>query len=93
MIYSVNNKLNRIEKNKKRENIIVKALKLHTDDQSKVKEGMENCIKTNLELEVSIITAQKLGEQIDLVQLENVKDKEKILGNKSKLRRLADSKK
>lgn len=71
---------------------MVNSLKFDTNDINNLNKEIAYFIRTNLEVEVYIITAYKLGEQVDLVKLENIQDKENIMKNKRKLRRLAGSK-
>lgn len=71
---------------------MVNSLKFDTNDINNLNKEIAYFIRTNLEVEVYIITAYKLGEQVDLVKFEIIQDKENIMKNKRKLRRLAGSK-
>lgn len=82
----VRDRIERIEKNQKANNMIIQGLTIDTSDTKQLKEAMSNFIKKELDLDVKIEAAYKLGNKTCLVRMENREDKIKIMENKKKLR-------
>ncbi|KAI4465054.1 hypothetical protein MML48_3g00011868 [Holotrichia oblita] len=76
-----------MEKTVKENNVVVSGFKIVTDDGNKLREGMSNMLKEHLNVDVKPKQARKLGEKTCLLELSS-EDKELIMQNKSKLRRV-----
>ncbi|KAI4465057.1 hypothetical protein MML48_3g00003812 [Holotrichia oblita] len=76
-----------MEKTVKENNVVVSGFKIVTDDGNKLREEMSNMLKEHLNVDVKSKQARKLGEKTCLLELSS-EDKELIMQNKSKLRRV-----
>lgn len=85
----IENKLEQYEQQKRKENIIIKGLKLNSDSGSEYKESVKNFIKQNLKVDVEIASAHRLNDMVSVVQMANFEAKIKVMENKNKLRSYA----
>lgn len=76
------------DKEKRRNNIIIYGLKMDTNEGYILKEEAEKFLKEQLEIEVTVKKANRIGQQVCLVALNNMEDKIKVMENKSKLRKM-----
>uniref|UniRef100_A0A6P7G7N1 Uncharacterized protein LOC114338714 n=1 Tax=Diabrotica virgifera virgifera TaxID=50390 RepID=A0A6P7G7N1_DIAVI len=74
-----------LEKESKKDNVVITGVKIDTQDSDILKEVMENLIEKTMNIKVDIKTAVKLGEEKCLLHLETA-DKRKVMQNKKKLR-------
>lgn len=82
----ISEKVEKMEREKRRNNVVVQGLQIETSEPRKLKETMENFIKEELDIEISIKSARKLGNRTCLVELSNDEEKLKVMQNKSKLK-------
>lgn len=75
-----------LEKEKKKDNVVVSGIKMISQDPEVIKKDMQKVLSEALNLDVGIKNAQKLGEKTCLLQLENAKEKDKLMRNKRKLK-------
>lgn len=80
------NRIEQLEKDKRKNNIIIKGLTLETDDRNSIKHKLEQFIESNLQLNVKLKEGSKIGEKMFLAEMENMSDKVTVLKNKSKLK-------
>lgn len=86
------NKLDFYEKERKRNNIVVKGLKLDTNNQDMLKEEMSNFLKEHLGMATVIKRVQRIKDNICVIELNNWEEKMKVMENKRKLKDLKDIK-
>jgi predicted RNase H-like nuclease (RuvC/YqgF family) len=82
----ISDKVEWLEKQKRKNNIVMQGLKIDIKDAKILKEAIENIIKKELELDIAVKTVQKIGEKTCLIELEKEEDKENIMKNKYKLK-------
>lgn len=75
-----------IDKEKRKNNIVLSGLKMDTNNQADLKKDMENFFQTNLQLGINVRNAIKIGENRCLIQLNNGDDKQAVMNNKYKLK-------
>lgn len=85
----IKDRVEMLEKEKRENNIIIKGLLIDTNNGDVVKETITNFIKQELDLEVTIEEAYKLGTATCLAKMERKEDKINVLKNKNKLRQVA----
>lgn len=84
------NKLDFYEKERKRNNIVVKGLKLDTNNQDMLKEEMSNFLKEHLGMATVIKRVQRIKDNICVFELNNWEEKMKVMENKWKVKDLKD---
>lgn len=89
-VTEINKKIDNMERDKRRNNIVVQGIEITTPTERKIKEEMENFIKDNLEIDIKIGNARKIGTNIVLIELGDNNDKHKIMKNKNKLKNIKD---
>lgn len=82
----LDDRLRRLENEKRRNNIIIQGIKIDADDKKVLKEASENVVERYLGIKVNVKMAAKLGEKTYLVQMQSEKDKDMVMKNKHKLR-------
>uniref|UniRef100_A0A6P7FI00 Uncharacterized protein LOC114328141 n=1 Tax=Diabrotica virgifera virgifera TaxID=50390 RepID=A0A6P7FI00_DIAVI len=87
-----NKRIEQLEKDRRRNNIVLKGLTLDPNDRKPVKESVEHFIGRNLKLQVKLRGAVKIGDQIFVAEMENLTDKLSVLKNKGKLTNLQGQK-
>lgn len=85
-INTINGRLDAMEREKRRNNIVVQGLTIGDDKTLTPKEALKNFLGKQLEIEVDVKSAMKLGTKTYLVELDNANDKIKVMKNKNKLR-------
>lgn len=79
-------RLDTMERDKRSNNVVIQGLKVDTDDRNILKEAVKNFMDKELEIDVKIEMATRLGERTCLVKLKDIEEKEKVMRNKSKLK-------
>lgn len=79
-------RIERLENEKRRNNVVLQGLKIDTNDQEELGKMMKNFMEQELNIIVGVVSALKLGERTCLIQLTNQAEKKKIMQNKSKLK-------
>lgn len=87
-IEKIETTIDRMEKEKRRNNVVIQGLNTKLQNEKTVKEVVEEFIKKNLQPEINIKSAKKLSDQVCLVEFNNRMDKEKIMKVKNKLKHL-----
>lgn len=80
--------IERLEKEKRKNNIVVKGLEIREKEPEKIKELINSFVKEQLGITAEIKTATKLREKIYVIELHKEDDKKQIMQNKRKLRDL-----
>ena len=86
---SLKKTIERLERDKREKNVVMTGLKIDTADTKTLRETTEKFLEQHLEVKVRVKAAHKLGQRTCLVQLENLQDKEDIMRNKQKLKKLS----
>jgi hypothetical protein len=81
-------RLERLEKEKRRNNVVVNGLRIETESNKVLKEVMEELFEKKLQVKIDVKEAYKLGEETCLIELRNAQEKELIMANKYKLKKL-----
>ncbi|KAK4885034.1 hypothetical protein RN001_001305 [Aquatica leii] len=81
-----------IDKENRKNNIVIQGMKIRTNETGTIIPQVEKFIKDYLEVEAKVKDAITLGTNVCLVKLENGKDKEKIMINKTKLGKIPNEK-
>lgn len=79
-------RVERMEKNNKRKNLIVAGLKVDGKDERQIRTKMEKFMDQELQISIKLRNAIKIGDQTFVIETETMADKVEILKNKSKLR-------
>lgn len=87
-----NTRLEQLEREKRRNNVVVSGLIIDNSNPADLREGMKNFIQQKLEVSVPIKTAYKIGPKMCVVQLESFEDKVKLMQNKWKLKNMEGDK-
>lgn len=77
---------------KRKMNVVMtgKTIDAINKTQRELTNQMNEFIKEKLDVQVNIKTVQKLGEKVCLIELQNLHEKEQIIKNKYKLRKLSE---
>lgn len=89
-ITSLNGKVEQLEKITKKRNLIITGIRMDKSDDKLLKREMENFLAKELQFDAEIRSAQKIGDNVCLIETESMSDKIDILKNKSKLRNLQE---
>lgn len=76
----------KIEKEKRKNNIIVQGIRMDTNEPDLLKEEMLQFIESELKVKVALKGIRKIGDKIYWVELGSIDEKLKIMRNKSKLK-------
>lgn len=87
-----NGRIERLENEKRKKNIVVQGMIVNTDDSSRLRVTMEKLLEEEVGVNVIVNTARKLGEKTCLVELNSEENKIKVMKNKSKLKNRAGDK-
>ncbi|XP_028138967.2 uncharacterized protein LOC114333306 [Diabrotica virgifera virgifera] len=85
-------RVQRLEKERKVNNVVIQGLTIDTIDRNALKQAVGNFMEKEMNINVQIEEAIKLGEKTCLVKLQNKFEKEKIMQNKAKLKHIKDYK-
>lgn len=80
--------IDRLEGEKREKNIVMTGMTIDSTDPKILTETVSNFLKEHLGVRVEIKSAHRLGQKTCLIQLNNVEDKENIMYNKHKLKKL-----
>lgn len=83
-------RIEQLEKEKKENNIIISGMDIDAYDDKSTNKLMEEFMKQSMNIEIDIKKASKIRQKKYLVELKNPADKEKVMKNKSKLRKIKD---
>ncbi|KAK9719690.1 hypothetical protein QE152_g22541 [Popillia japonica] len=75
-----------IDREKRKNNIIVSGLTIDAEDPTVLKQAVTNMIKQHLKIDIAIKTTKKIGTQTCVVELEKAEDKINIMRNKHLLK-------
>jgi len=81
-----NDRLEKLERDKRKKNAVVYGINIDTDNQSKLKETMENFLDKELNVKMQLNAVRKLGNRICLMEFARESDKIRVMQNKSKLK-------
>ncbi|XP_050503197.1 uncharacterized protein LOC126882343 [Diabrotica virgifera virgifera] len=82
--------MEQLEKFSKKKSLIVTGLKVETNDYKKLKEEMENFRAQELQIQIKLRSAKKIGETVCAIETEALTDKMEILNKKRKLKQHKD---
>lgn len=82
--------LNWIEKESKKNNIILSGYTIQEKEQPAIKNEIIKFIQDHLNIDIEIKSVTKIGHKVAVVELMNTNDKVKILQNKAKLRNIKE---
>lgn len=85
-LHAAEEKIERTEKEKIRNNLVVTGFEAGTDDEDELKGTMESFIQRELQVEVKVRKAYKIGQRRQILEMQGWNDKLKILGEKRKLK-------
>lgn len=81
-------RMEKLEKESKINNIVLQGLQIENDDSAALRDVMTNFIKKEMNIEVKVDDAIKLGYKTCLVKLKDKQDKNLVMKNKHKLRHI-----
>lgn len=87
-IAQLNERINILERESKRNNLVISGLKVNRENNNELKEEIETFIERELGVQMNLKGARKIGNATHLIEVERMDDKITILKNKSKLRTL-----
>lgn len=79
-----------LEKERKRNNVVMNGLKMDTSDPVALKEGINRFLKQHIGLEIKPKAVTKIGDKTFVIELANEVDKQEIMRNKTKLKDLRE---
>lgn len=82
---NTNKRLQKLEGEKRRRNIVIQGLPIDTDNPNMLKNTVGGFIEKELGVKVKVNDARKLGDKTCLVELDNKYEKSKVMQNKMKL--------
>lgn len=91
-LQDIRSQLQLIEKNSKKNNIVMNGLSINTEEPVVAVETITKFIKDNLKINVQPKNVTNIGNKICIIELKNAKDKLEIMQNKAKLKQIPDSK-
>jgi hypothetical protein len=85
-IKTINEKLDALEKEKRRNNVVIQGINIGAENQKEIVEELKKFTKVELGVDVEIKEVRKMGIKTCLMELANSDDKAKVMKNKNKLR-------
>lgn len=82
----IEERVDKLEKENRRRNIVIRGIEIKTQDQNENKEIVENFLNKTLQLRMDIKGAKKLGDKVCMVQLKNETDNRTIMMNIAKFK-------
>lgn len=79
-------KLEKSEKNKIRNNLVVSGIQISTQDEEEIKAEIENMIDKEIRVKAAVKKAYKIGQNKYIIKMNNWSDKIKILKEKNKMK-------
>lgn len=92
IIGDLDERLDQMENEKRRNNVVIQGMSIKTSDHEQLKNSMKYFMEQELNINVEIKKAIKLGEKTCLIELDNQTEKKKIMQNKNKLKNKKDGK-
>lgn len=83
-------RLQKLEKMNKANNIIMQGIPIDTEDAKILKQAIEDFMRKEMNIQVNIEEAVKIGRETCLIRMKNAQEKETVMQNKSKLRSLKE---
>lgn len=80
--------MERLEREKRRKNIVIQGLDIKTNDEEKMKEEVKQFLNKELGTELEVNRARKIGSRTCIIELDSLENKNKVMKNKGKLRNL-----
>lgn len=80
-------KLEKMEKEKRKNNVIITGMEFQSDNQQEMKQVLENLVKEQLHINTEIKKVEKISDKRCIVEMETFEGKLKILKHKRKLRK------
>lgn len=77
-----------IEKEKKKSNVVIFGMEKKETDGRSITNQAQNLFKNQMQIDIQINRAFRIGTNACLIELKNVEDKETVMKNKHKLRNL-----
>lgn len=90
-LWELRNTVERLDKEKRKNNIVLNGINIETEDNAERKELMKAFIQQHLGLNVQVREARSLGEKVCLISLESEQDKIQVMENKYKLKNNNDT--
>ena len=87
-LYEIKHVTEYIEKEKRKCNVIISGIKDKETEGTSIVNQISELFQKRLQIEVQITKAFKVGKNTSLVQLKNMEEKETVMKNKHKLRKL-----
>lgn len=87
-INMINEKIDTMERERRKKNVIVQGLTINSTDQNTLKDTMNTFVKKELDIDINVRSARKLGQKTCLLELDNIDEKYRVMQNKSKLRNI-----
>lgn len=78
-----------LERDKRQNSLVINGIDTNSNNRDALKENIEKFVEQHLEVDATFKTITRLGPKTCVIQLDNMKDKTRILENKSKLKYLA----
>lgn len=78
--------IERLEKERIRNNIVITGLKINTNIQEDMRNGIENFIQQKVGVDIKVKKAYRIGEKTCKVELEKEEEKRQVMKNKNKLK-------
>jgi hypothetical protein len=75
-----------IEKERRKNNVVMSGMFMNTNDPAMLKDGIENFLKEHVKTDTKAKAVTKIAEKTYVIELENENDKKKVMQNKSKLK-------
>lgn len=86
------NKIEFNEREKKRNNIIIRGLEMDTGSQERVKAGIAAFLQEKLGVKINIVKVQKINDYMAVVEVNGWEEKQEIMMRKGKLKEITDMK-
>lgn len=80
------------ERQKRKNRVVVTGMIIEKNERRPLKDSIGNFLKNNLEVDVKIATAYKMGNEKSVVEMEGFEEKMVVMRNKYKLMKLPGSK-
>lgn len=81
-----------IEKNRRKNNIVMNGLKMDTNEPGTLKEGIKGFFNKQLQIDITPTTVKKIGENACVIELRSEEEKHEIMTKKYKLRNVVGEK-
>lgn len=79
-----------VEKDKKKNNFVMSGMVIESNNSEQLKQNVTRFIEHNLQVKINVKAVHKLAERACLVELENGVEKQDVMQNKFKLKKLRE---